>query len=232
MHIQSNRSLLALACLACVFWLPSTATAQFRQDEPRRQWISLSLDGMHTLPLHFGDKPVEQLVGKETGGVREPGIDYRSADGDTTVAVDEFRRRNYGVGLTVYPVGAGNGASLAVRLAYEQLPIIRLTIQRPTGTELYELTDGRSVDLGAGVVVSDRSAGWGLGSQAFVIGGVGRIRGERGDGERYFAEGGGGVNIGPFGVVLAVKFAYNRLHDPRDHDFWTVPMTLRGTLSF
>ena len=47
-----------------------------------------------------------------------------------------------------------------------------------------------------------------------------------------FAEGGGGLSSGPFGVELSVKFAWNHLTDPVDHHFITVPVTLRGTLTF
>jgi hypothetical protein len=33
-------------------------------------------------------------------------------------------------------------------------------------------------------------------------------------------------------VDLAVKFAWNRLSSPVEHRFLTVPITLRGTLTF
>jgi hypothetical protein len=80
--------------------------------------------------------------------------------------------------------------------------------------------------------VSDRSAGWGLGSHAFVMGGVGRIRSDQRDGDRYFAEGGGGLSSGPIGVELSVKFAWNHFTEPVKHQFMTVPITVRGTLTF
>ena len=64
------------------------------------------------------------------------------------------------------------------------------------------------------------------------IGGGGRIRSSLGDGTRIFAEGGGGLSSGPFGVELSVKFAWNRLDEPVVHRFLTIPITLRGTLSF
>jgi hypothetical protein len=80
--------------------------------------------------------------------------------------------------------------------------------------------------------VSDRAPGWGLGSHAFVIGGVGRITSDMGGGSRYFAEGGGGLSSGPIGVELSVKFAWNRFNDPVEHRFLTIPVALRGTLTF
>jgi hypothetical protein len=88
------------------------------------------------------------------------------------------------------------------------------------------------VDVGVGFFVSDRPAGWSLGTHAFVLGGVGRLTGSRGDGKRYFGEGGGGLSLGPLGVQLAVKFGLNRFEDPVRHEFISVPLTLRGTLSF
>jgi hypothetical protein len=47
-----------------------------------------------------------------------------------------------------------------------------------------------------------------------------------------FAEGGGGLGSGPIGVELVVKFAWNTLFSPLDHRFLTVPVTVRGTLTF
>ena len=61
---------------------------------------------------------------------------------------------------------------------------------------------------------------------------MGRIRSDLGDGSRLFAEGGGGLTSGPFGVDLAIKFGWNRLTTPTEHHFMTVPITLRGTLTF
>ena len=46
------------------------------------------------------------------------------------------------------------------------------------------------------------------------------------------AEGGGGLNSGPFGVELSLKFALNRLEQPVEHRFLTIPISLRGTVSF
>ena len=89
------------------------------------------------------------------------------------------------------------------------------------------------MDLGVGVIVADRSPGWGLGSHAFLAGGIGKVSTEQlGDGGRYFAEGGGGLSVGPFGVELGVKFAWNMLDQPVPHKFLTIPISLRGTLTF
>jgi hypothetical protein len=146
--------------------------------------------------------------------------------------VVEFKRRSRGAGITIYPVGLRSGSTLGIRGSFEDLPVIRLAFEGPGPLDAYTLTNARAYDIGAGVYVADRSAGWGLGSLAFLAAGVGRIRSDLGDGNRYFAEGGGGLSSGPIGVQLSVKFAWNRLEEPVEHRFLTIPITLRGTLSF
>ena len=158
--------------------------------------------------------------------------DYRTRDEAILIDVVEFSRRQQGASLTVFPLGMNVGATLALRGSIEPLPVIRLTFVGPAPFSSYALTDARALDAGAGVYVADRSPGWGLGSHAFVLGGIGRITSDLGDGGRYFAEGGGGLSVGPFGVDLSIKFAWNRLSVPVEHRFLTVPITLRGTLSF
>ena len=80
--------------------------------------------------------------------------------------------------------------------------------------------------------MSDRSPGWGLGSHAFILGGFGRALTDQQNGQRYFAEGGGGVSTGPIGVDISVKVATNRFSVPVAHSFLTIPVSVRGTLSF
>jgi hypothetical protein len=125
-----------------------------------------------------------------------------------------------------------NGPALMLRGSIERLPRIRLAFDGPAPVNPYELTGGRAVDGAIGVIVADRSPGWGLGSHAFFAGGAGRITSDLGDGSRIFAEGGGGLGVGPIGVELAVKFAWNTLKEPREHKFLTIPVTLRGMVTF
>ena len=158
--------------------------------------------------------------------------DYETRDGLTRIDVLEFRREGRGGSITLYPLGISSGTTLGIRGSIESLPTIRIAFDGPGPLDSYALNDARAYDVGVGLFVADRSAGWGLGSRAFVIGGAGRIRSSLGDGTRVFAEGGGGLSSGPFGVELAVKFAWNRLDEPVVHRFLTVPVTLRGTLSF
>ena len=216
-----------------VLSMPSLSTAQtYQVQQPRRQFVSVSLDWLYTQPLHFAKHPLEDLLGVEVASAQLQDYDYETRDGSTRIDVVEFRRRSRGAGLTLYPLGLRTGATVGIRGSFEDLPVIRLAIDGPGALDSYVLTDARAYDVGAGIFVADRSAGWGLGSHAFVAGGVGRIRAELGDGRRYFAEGGGGLSSGPLGVQLAVKFAWNRLSEPVEHRFMTVPVTLRATVSF
>ena len=217
--------------LAMVSPVAAPAAAQTRAA-PRRQWVTLALQRSHGFKLHVKRFPYEQLAGTDLNASRQTTPDFVSPDGTTTLDVLEFGRRGEGGSITVYPLGAARGATLALRASYETLPVIRLAIHRSGTAERYAFEDGRAVDFGAGVIVADRSAGWGLGAHSFALAGLGRVRSSRGDGDRLFGEMGGGVTVGPFGVELAVKFAYNRMEDPRVHSFLSVPVSLRGTVSF
>jgi len=80
--------------------------------------------------------------------------------------------------------------------------------------------------------MSDRSAGWGLGTHAFARGGVGRAVTDQITGKRYFGEGGGGVMFGPFGFDIAFKYVVNEFSTPVKHSVRMIPVTLRGSLTF
>lgn len=210
----------------------TSAAAQTYGDTPRRHFVTIGYDWHYTQPLHFAEHPLEDLLGREVAAAQFEAYEYRTRDDATLIDVLEFSRRQQGASITVYPFGMSAGATLAVRGSIEALPLIRVAFTGDAPFAAYTLDDARALDAGAGVYVADRSAGWGLGSHAFVIGGIGRITSELGDGSRYFAEGGGGLSAGPFGVDLSVKFAWNRLAEPVEHRFLTVPITLRGTVTF
>jgi hypothetical protein len=201
-------------------------------EAPRRHFVTISYDFLYTQPLHFAEHPLEDLVGKDVASAQREAYDYRTRDGSTAIDVLGFSRRARGVTVSLYPLGMGSGPALMLRGSYEQLPNIRISFDGPAAVPLYELTDARSLDGAAGVIVADRSPGWGLGSHAFILGGLGRITSSLGDGRRYFAEAGGGLGAGPVGVELGVKFAWNSLSEPVSHRFLSVPITLRGTLTF
>ena len=100
---------------------------------------------------------------------------YRTRDGQTQINVLEFGKRANGIGVTVYPFGSSDGATLAMRGSIENVPDIRVAFTGPAPAPVYALTNGRAFDVGVGLDMSDRSPGWGLGSHAFVIGGIGRV---------------------------------------------------------
>jgi len=223
----------ALASVILLLSLPLHAAAQtYTVPQPRRQFVTLSYDWLHTHPLHFAEHPLEDLMGTAVASAQRQEHDYETRDGNTRIDVVEFRRRSRGAGVTVYPFGLKSGTALGIRGSFENLPVIRLTFDGPAPFPAYTLTDARAYDVSVGLYVADRSAGWGLGSQAFVSGGVGRIRSELSGGSRQFAEAGGGVSSGPLGVELSVKFAWNRLSEPVEHRFLTIPVTVRATVSF
>ena len=213
--------------------LATSASAQTMfAKKPRRHFVTMSYDSLYTQPLHFANHPLSDLVGRDVATAQQEVYDYRTRDGAILIDVVEFSRRARGAGISIYPTGMSSGPALTLRASYEHMPHVRIAFDGPSPIAHYQLTDARAYDAAVGVTVADRSPGWGLGSHAFVLGGVGRIRGELGDGRRYFAEGGGGLGVGPFGVELGVKFAWNVLSEPVDHHFLTVPITVRGTLTF
>jgi hypothetical protein len=211
----------------------STASAQtYSGSKPRRHFISVSYDWLYTQPLHFADHPLADLLGRDVSSVQSSDYDYQTRDGQTLIDVVHFQRRQRGASVSLYPLGMASGATLMLRGSIEQMPRIELRFDGPAPFSSYLLEGAKSTDGAIGVIVADRSAGWGLGSHAYVVGGIGKITSDLGDGSRLFAEAGGGLGSGPFGVELGVKFAWNRLANPVDHTFLTIPITLRGTLTF
>ena len=225
-----SRLLLAFVLLPV---LAGQARAQdYDQPKPRRQFVTISLDWLNTEPLHFASHPLEDLVGREVAAAQRETFDYRTRDEQILIDVLEFRRRNRAMSVALYPLGLSSGTTIGIRGSIEEMPAIRVNFEGEGAPANYTLSGGRAYEVGAGLYVADRSAGWGLGSQAFVLGGIGRVRADEREGTRTFAEGGGGLSVGPFGVQLAVKFAWNRFTEPVEHRFLTIPITLRGTLSF
>jgi hypothetical protein len=214
------------------FAIPAVAQDSYAVQKPRRQFVTISIDWLNTEPLHFASHPLEDLVGREVAAAQGEVYDYRTRDEQILIDVLEFRKRNRAASVALYPFGLSVGTTLGVRGSIEEVSTIRIDFDGPGAPADYALTGARAYDVGAGLYVADRSAGWGLGSQAFVLGGIGRLRSDQGEGTRMFAEGGGGLSVGPFGVQLAVKFAWNKLTEPVEHRFLTIPITVRGTLSF
>jgi hypothetical protein len=226
-----HRALFVVVSIAILTPLPALAQP-YKEARPRRQFITITVDWLNTQPLHFLEHPLQDLVGTEVASAQFKPYEYETRDGLTHIDVLEFSRRGRGGGITVYPLGISVGTTLGIRASVESLPNIRVAFDGPGALDNYTFTDAHAYDVGVGLFVADRSRGWGLGSRAFVLAGGGRIRSSLSDGTRVFAEGGGGLSSGPFGVELSVKFAWNRLDEPVAHRFLTIPIALRGTLSF
>jgi len=211
----------------------SVATAQtYEPRRPEKHFLSISYDSIYTEPLHFAEHPLSDLVGREVASVQREAYEYRTRDEATLIDVIEFSRRQRGFAVSVYPTGMSSGPTLMLRGSVLPLPRIQVEFAGPAPFPRYALLDATAYDGAIGLMVADRSPGWGLGSHAFVSGGVGRIRSDLGDGSRIFAEGGGGLDVGPIGIELGVKFAWNKLSDPVEHRFLTIPITVRGVLTF
>jgi hypothetical protein len=216
-------------------WLGSTAAeAQTVYSEPRarRHFVTVAYHWSRIEPLHFAEHPLEDLVGKPVAEAQFQMHDYHTRDETILIDVLEFSRPSRGASITVYPFGVSVGPALALRASVDEMPIVRVAFDGTGPPPTYNLTGGRAYDFGAGLYVADRAPGWGLGSHAFVVGGIGRVRSDQRDGKRYFAEGGGGLATGPLGVELSVKFAWNNFEDPVKHQILMIPVTLRGTLTF
>jgi hypothetical protein len=231
MSYRVSVGLLAIAVILAASVVPASSQTQ-ETRKPRRQFVSVSYESFVTQPLHFERFPLEALVGGPVAASQFQAYDYETRDGLVLIDVVNFTRRGNGVGISLYPFGVSVGAALALRASVQELPDISINFAGAAAPPNYDLIGARAYDVGAAIVIADRSRGWGLGSQAFIGGGRGRIHAGTRTGDRIFAEGGGGISSGPFGVELSVKFAWNHLPDPVDHHFITVPVTLRGTLSF
>ena len=229
MLIQTASALWLVAALAA----PPAAPAQtYREPNTRKHFISLSYETQYVQPYGFAKHPLEELLGQNVSEVHLETFQYRTEDGQTVVNVLEYGKRATAVGATLYPFGASVGATLAIRGSIQTLPPIRVSFTGPAPMPVYALTNGRAMDVGVGVDMSDRAPGWGLGAHAFVLGGIGRADTDQLDGRRYFVEGGGGLTSGPLGVDIAFKYSINRFATPIVHSVHMIPISVRGTVTF
>jgi hypothetical protein len=204
----------------------------YKAPKARRHFISVSMEKQFIQPFAFAKHPLSDLLGRPVDEVHLESFQFRTHDQQTTINALEFGNRGTAFGATVYPFGSSVGATLAIRGSIETVPTIRLAFTGPAPAATYLLTNGLATDIGAGIDMSDRAPGWGLGAHAFVIGGIGRVETDQLIGRRYFLEGGGGVMSGPFGVDIAFKFNVNRFTTPVTHTIYMIPISVRGTLSF
>jgi hypothetical protein len=228
-------SIQTLGVLALALAIAAPAAAQTQVYQPkkaRKHFISLTLDRQFVQPYSFAAHPLEELLGQRVNEVHFQDHQYETQDGKTKVFVQEYGRRASGFGATVYPFGSSDGATLAIRASIESMPDIRVAFSGPAPSATYLLTGGRATDFGFGLEMSDRSAGWGMGGHAFILGGFGRARTDQMDGSRYFGEGGGGIMFGPFGIDLSVKYVVSRFDAPVSNTVHMIPICVRGTLTF
>ena len=164
----------ALAVLAGA-WPASAQT--YSVQKPRRQFITVSYDWLYTQPLHFGEHPLEDLVGQDVAAAQFEDFDYRTRDGAILIDVLEFKRRGHGAGVTRVSVRPERGrrrwgcgaASRICRSSASPFPAPARRRRTPSPAR-------GPYDVSAAIFVADRSPGWGLGSHAFVGGGIGRIK--------------------------------------------------------
>jgi hypothetical protein len=180
----------------------------------------------------FDKHPLRDLLGQQVNEVHLQPYQYITKDNQTQITVNEFGRRATAVGVIVYPLGSSEGPTLAVKGSVESIPNVRLSFSGPAPSPTYELTGGRALDVGAGIDMSDRSPGWGLGTHAYVIGGLGRATTDQMNGRRYFVEGGGGVTFGALGVDVAFKYVTSMFSLPVENSVRMIPISVRATLTF
>ncbi len=233
MRFQSAALSLLVAAAAIVApAAPAAAQDSYHARHARRHFVSFSYDWLYVQPYSFNTHPLGDLLGQPVSEVHLQSYQYQTRDGLTRVTVNDFEHRAHGFGATLYPFGSSEGPTLAIRGSVEQMPTIRAAFDGSAPVSVYELTNGRAEDIAVGVDVADRSPGWGLGSHAFVLGGLGRAHTDQMNGTRYFAEGGGGLGAGPIGVDIAFKFVVNRFDAPVAHRIFNLPISVRGTLTF
>jgi hypothetical protein len=229
MLIQSASALCLVASLAA----PAATEAQpYHAPKARRHFITVYAERQFVQGTGFDKHPLEELLGQEVDEVHLQSYQYRTKDTQTLVTVNEFGRRATAIGAIVYPFGSSVGPTLAIKGSLESIPNVRVSFTGPAPSPTYDLTGGRALDVGVGVDMSDRSPGWGLGTHAFVIGGVGRAIADQMSGKRYFIEGGGGVMFGALGFDVAFKYVSNAFTTPVDHSVRAIPVSVRLTLGF
>ncbi len=220
------------SALCFVAALSAAQAPAYQGAKPRRHFISLTYERQYVQPFNFRKHPLEDLFGQPIDEVHLENFQYLTRDQQTQITVNGYGKRADAIGVTIYPFGSSVGPTLALNGSISSVPDIIVSFAGPAPAPNYALTNGRAFDLGAGIDMSDRSAGWGIGAHAFVLGGLGHVHTDQLDGRRYFAEGGGGVSSGPFGVDISFKYVVNQFSAPVTHSVHMIPISIRGSLTF
>ena len=172
----------------------------------------VSYDWLYTQPLHFAEHPVEDLVGQRGGGGAVRGLrlpDPRRHDPHRRARVQAARPRGRRHGVSVRPERRRDAGAPRQRRGSAGHPhrlrrrrrAADVRADRRAGVRRVGARSSWPIDRPAGASEAmPSSAGASAGSRA-----------TRTDGDRIFAEGGGGLNSGPIGVELSIKFAWNHL---------------------
>ena len=211
----------------------SLASAQtYEVSKPRKHFITFSYDWIYTEPLHFAEHPLSDLLGREVGAVQREAYEYRTRDEATLIDVIEFSRRQIGLGASIFPLGMSTGPTLMLRGNIVPLPRIQIEFHGPAPFPRYALLDGRAFDGAIGLMMADRSPGWGLGSHAFVAGASASSRPTSATAAASSQK----VAAGS----MSVRSASSSGSSSRGTScrirwstrFLTIPITIRGTLTF
>ena len=211
---------------------PPAQARPYQAAKARRHFVSLTYEWQYIQPFGFRKHPLEDLFQQPVDEVHLENFQYRTRDQLTEITVNEFGKRANAIGLTLYPFGSSVGPTLAINGNISSVPDILVSFRGPAPLPAYNLTNGRAFDVGAGIDMSDRAPGWGLGAHAFILAGIGHLHTDQLDGRRYFAEGGGGVTSGPIGFDISFKYVVNSFATPVSHSVHMIPISVRGTLTF
>ena len=231
-HVSSAPSLAAVL-VGAVLRRRRPTRRRTHARKPRRQFVTVSYRlAAHAAAALSRASARRIWSAAPVAAAQFEDYDYRTRDEPILIDVLEFKRRGRGAGITVYPFGHERRTDAWRCAAASRICRHSHRFAGAGAPPNYELTGARAYDVGRGDLRRRSLAR--AGASAATPSSAAASAGSRatlGDGDRYFAEGGGGLSSGPFGVELSVKFAWNHLTEPVDHHFITVPVTLRGTLT-
>ena len=142
----------------CSLFAASNTLAQTCRgaERPRKQFVTVSYDSLHTQPLHLRSTR-SRIVGRDVSSVHFQEFEYRTRDELTLIDVIEFSRRQRGF-TSIYPFGMSSGPALMLRGSFAPLPQIDISFTGPSPIARYTLTDARALDGAIGLIMADHSS--------------------------------------------------------------------------